>query len=133
MDDRTQLRIALEAEAMLGFVAAAETGRLKIVSSEVLLLEANKNPDPQKRAFVLGILDGAAPMIGLDAHIESRAKQLESRGFKAFDALHIATAESATVYCFCTCDDGVLRKARTQTDLTVRILSPLELADEVPT
>ena len=58
-------------------------------------------------------------------------KFLEQQGFKAFDALHIASAESAQVDYFCTCDDRVLKKARQQIDLAVKILSPLEIAIEV--
>ena len=133
MDNRSQLRIALEAEAMLGFLTLCEAGKLAIVSSEVLICGVNKNPIPHKRAFVPAILDLAESTIFLDDAIEQRAKVLESRGFKAFDALHIASAESTAVDYFCTCDDRALRKARLQTDLSVKIVSLLELANEVST
>ena len=63
--------------------------------------------------------------------VRQRAKILESRGFRAYDALHIASAEAGKVDFFCTCDDRVLKKSRQQTDLTVRVVSPLELANEV--
>jgi predicted nucleic acid-binding protein len=32
---------------------------------------------------------------------------------------------------FCTCDDRVLKKAGNQKDLRVRVVSPLQLAEEV--
>jgi predicted nucleic acid-binding protein len=64
--------------------------------------------------------------------IAERAKILEERGFKAFDALHIACAESSGVDYFVTCDDRLLKKARRQTDLTLKVVSPLELSNEVP-
>ncbi len=81
----------------------------------------------------MAILDLAEFTIPLNVAIEVRAKELESRGFKAFDALHIASAESSTLDYFCTCDDRVLRKSRLQTDLSIKIVSLLELANEVST
>ena len=83
--------------------------------------------------YVSSILEQSQIVIAVNAEIEVRAKDLEQRGFKAFDALHIASAESGAVDYFCTCDDRVLKKARQQTDLAVKVVSPLELANEVPT
>jgi hypothetical protein len=63
--------------------------------------------------------------------IEHRAKTLEQDGFKALDALHLAAAEAEAVDYFCTCDDRFFRKAKARTDLAVRVVLPLELAQEV--
>ena len=52
LDNKSQLRITLEAEAVLGVLAMCEDGRLTLVSSEVLSLEVDRNPQPQKRAYV---------------------------------------------------------------------------------
>jgi len=133
LDNKEQLRIALEAEAVLGILAMCEVGIMNLVSSEVLLLEAERNQQPQKRAYVSSILEQARIVITVNDAIEQRAKVLEKRGFKAFDALHIASAESGHVDYFCTCDDRVLKKTRRWTDLFVKIVSPLELANEVLT
>ncbi len=126
------MHIALEAEAVLGVLAKCEIGTLTLVSSEVLSLEVDRNQQPQKKAYVSSILEKAQIVITVNDEIEQRAKVLEERGFKAFDALHIASAESGGVDYLCTCDDRVLKKARQQTDLSVKIVSPLELANEVP-
>jgi predicted nucleic acid-binding protein len=67
----------------------------------------------------------------INEDIRNRAKELERRGFKAFDALHVACAEDGEVDCFCTCDDRLLKKSRRQTDLLVKVVSPLELANEI--
>ena len=133
LDNKEQLRIALEAEAVLGILAMCEVGIMNLVSSEVLLLEADRNQQPQKRAYVSSILEQAQIVITVNDEIEQRAKVLEKRGFKAFDALHIASAESGSVDYFCTCDDRVLKKTRRRTDIFVKIVSPLELANEVLT
>ena len=132
LDNKGPLRITLEAEAVLGVLAKCEEGSLTLVSSEVLLLEVDRNPQPQKRAYVSSILERAHVVVVVDDEIEQRAKELEQRGFKAFDALHLASAEAGGVDYFCTCDDRVLKKSRQQTDLSVKVVSPLELANEVP-
>ncbi len=132
LDNKGPLRITLEAEAVLGVLAKCEEGSLTLVSSEVLLLELDRNPQRQKRAYVSAILERAQIVVAVDDVVEQRAKELEQRGFKAFDALHLASAEAGGVDYFCTCDDRVLKKSRQQTDLSVKVVSPLELANEVP-
>jgi predicted nucleic acid-binding protein len=131
LDNKAQLRIALEAEAVLGLLAQCDLGTLTLVSSEVLSLELDRNQQAQKKAFVSSILEKAGIVITVNDAIERRGKMLEQRSFKAFDALHIATAEAGAVDYFCTCDDRVLKKARQQADLSVKVISPLELANEV--
>ena len=79
----------------------------------------------------MAILEKANMVVALNDEVAARARSLERRGFKAFDALHIASAESARVDFFCSCDDGVLKKSRRQGDLAVKVVSPLELAKEV--
>ena len=86
LDNKGPLRITLEAEAVLGVLAKCEEGSLTLVSSEVLSLEVDRNPQPQKRAYVSAILERAQLVIAVDDVIEQRAKELEQRGFKAFDA-----------------------------------------------
>ena len=132
LDNKAQLRIALEAEAVLGILARWEAGTLILVSSEVLSHEVDRNPQQQKKEYVLSIIERIPIVIVIDDAIEERAKALEQRGFKPYDSLHIASAEVGAVDYFCTCDDLLLKKARQQTDFTVKVVSPLELANEVP-
>jgi predicted nucleic acid-binding protein len=47
------------------------------------------------------------------------------------DALHLASAEAAQVDYFCTCDDRLLKKAKTVHDLKTVVVSPIELAEEL--
>jgi len=131
LDNKTELRVALEAEAVVGLIARCESGELTLVASEVLSLEISRNPHPQRKAYVLAILDIARVSILLDDAIQMRAKELEQHGFKPFDALHVASADSIPTDYFCTCDDRLLKKARLQPDLCVKVVSPLELASEV--
>jgi predicted nucleic acid-binding protein len=131
LDDKVQLRVALEAEAVLGVLTRFEEGSLSLVASEVLALEVRRTSQPERRVFVEAIIEGATEFISLDDAVRQRGKELEKRGFRAFDALHLASAESSGADFFCTCDDGVLKKAGKQKDLRVRVVSPLQLAEEV--
>jgi len=82
---------------------------------------------------VTAILEKAVQPITVTEHVQRRAKVLESHGFTAFDALHVAAAEAGKVDYLCSCDDRLLKKSRRHTDLTVKVVSPLELANELST
>jgi predicted nucleic acid-binding protein len=131
LDDCTQLRVRLEAEAVLGILTAVESGRLQMIASEVLVFEIHRNPHPQKQAFVLAIIESCSTEIQIDDQIERRAISLQNQGFKAFDALHLACAEAGSVDYFCSCDDRLLKKAKLQFDLKMRTMSPLDLIEEL--
>jgi predicted nucleic acid-binding protein len=131
LDDKSQLRVALEAEAVLGVLSLCEEGKHSFCSSDILQLENDRNPQAKRKEFTLGILERASEVIEIDDEIGMRAKELEKRGFKAFDAVHVACAEAGKVDYLCTCDDRLLKKAPRQTDLTVKLVSPLELAQEL--
>jgi predicted nucleic acid-binding protein len=131
LDNKGQVRIALEAEAILAILAMCEAGVAKLISSEVLEYEVEQNPYPQRKAFVYEVLAGTTRKVELTDTIEQRANSLEARGFKAIDALHLASAEEGHAKFFCTCDDRLLRKAKTQADLKTSVVSPLELAREM--
>lgn len=125
------MRIALEAEAVLAILAMCEAGSVSLVSSDVLTFEVDRNPHPQRKAYVSEIIIRAPVVVALSDTIEQRAKVLESRGFKALDALHLAFAEAEQVDYFCTCDDRLLKRAKAQPDLAIKVISPLELAQEI--
>jgi hypothetical protein len=131
LDDRTQLRIRLEAEAVLGILMAVEDGRIQLISSEALVLEVHRNPHPQKRAFVLAIIERCSADIQIDDLTAFRARTLENQGFKAFDALHLACAEAGAVDYFCSCDDRLLKRAKLQSDLKLKTMSPLDFIEEL--
>lgn len=131
LDDRTQPRIALEAEAILAILTLCERGIIVLVSSDVILFEVNQNPHPQRKLFAKAIISQAQETITLTAEITNRARKFEQQGIKAIDALHLASAEAMPVDCFCTCDDRFYRRTKNMTALTIRVLTPLELAQEV--
>ena len=92
MDDKSQLRVALEAEAVLGILLDCESGRIQLVSSDVLFAEISRNPNPQKKASLTSLLTLSTETIELSDAIETRALTLETRGFKAFDGCDLPSA-----------------------------------------
>ena len=77
------------------------------------------------------VLAQAPIFVELSDQIEQRAQELEQRGIKAFDALHLASAEAKQADYFCSCDDRLVRKAKMLPDVTTRIVTPLELPQEI--
>jgi predicted nucleic acid-binding protein len=131
LDSKTQIRIILEAEAILGIIGLCETGQLELVSSEALMFEVQRNAHPIRRDFGLEVLSKATSFVALNEQIEKRAKEFGKIGLKALDALHLASAEAAKVDYFCTCDDKFLTKAKTVGDLKTKAVSPVELIEAV--
>ncbi len=131
LDSKTQIRIVLEAEAILGIIGLCETGQLELVSSEVLLFEINRNPQIIRREFGLEVLSKASSFVLLNEQIEQRARDLHKLEIKSLDALHLASAEEVSVDYFCTCDDKFLKKAKAVRDVKAKVVSPLELIEEI--
>ncbi|XZE20378.1 hypothetical protein SH449x_000246 [Pirellulaceae bacterium SH449] len=100
-DDHSQPRVALESQAILAILSKCEAGVFGLVSSEVVQFENSKNPFPQKKAYVDSVIRLAGTIFQVTDQCESRAIELELRGFKSFDALQVnlelmTTAEITT-------------------------------------
>ena len=131
LDSKNQIRILLEADAVLGIIALCDAGQVELVSSEALLYETRRNPNPVRKDHALAILDKANTIIALNDIIEKRARWFVERGIKPLDALHLASAEAAGVDYLCTCDDRFLKKAKQMSDLSIKIISPVALIEEL--
>jgi hypothetical protein len=73
-DDQSQIRIALESEAVLRAIQLVEQGDLDLLSSETLLIETDQNPYARRRRFAQSLLSLAARFIQTDSQIESCAQ-----------------------------------------------------------
>jgi len=131
LDTPSHLRIAIEAEAILGVLALCESGKIALVSSDALVYETNRNPHPMRREYALAVLAMAKEHLEISEEVERRAAELVELGFKALDALHLALAEKGGVDYFCTSDDKLLKRAKRLGNISVRVVSPIELAEEV--
>lgn len=131
-DDRSQPRIAVEAEAVLVILALCESHQVGLISSETLLFEIGRIPDQTRKEDALTILKLSKETVKLTAEVEALARRLRTAsGLKPLDALHLAAASTANADYFCTCDDKVLRKAKTLDGLDTTVVSPTELVMEL--
>jgi predicted nucleic acid-binding protein len=81
------------------------------VGSVVLEAELSRNPDSDRRTDAQELLTFVKQVIKLDDNIVLRARDLQTRGFAEFDALHLACAETGQVHIFLTTDDRLIGAA----------------------
>ncbi len=65
--------------------------------------------------------------IPIDDLIAKRAKEIVEMGFKTFDALHLACAESGNANIFLTTDDKLIRRAKILiSKLMIQVKNPVD-------
>jgi len=131
LDDGTQLRIRIEAEAVLGIIAFCESGRGALIDSDALRFETSRNAHPVRRSYTEEVLAGATRFAPSTAAVEQLAEKYVALGIKALDALHLASAIEAGADYFCTCDDKLLRRARIVDTGATRVVSVMEMSEEI--
>ena len=132
LDDRSQPRIYLEAEAILTVLRLVEVGKLQLLSSDVLNFEVSRivNNDRKTEAETLLKLARSIASVGINTKVLS--EQIIATGVKPFDALHVAVAIENHARYFCTCDDKLLKKLKLLSfNEQTQFVSPLELVMEV--
>jgi predicted nucleic acid-binding protein len=130
--DQTQVRVRLEAEAVLGILSRVENGEWEWIGSEVLVDEIEQTPDAQRLSRVKLLSDFAHEIVEIGESEVKRAKELQKEDFQIFDALHIACAESAKVDVFLSTDDRLLKQAkRVSKRLKIRVENPLAWVEEM--
>ncbi len=95
------------------------------------MFETQKNPDASRRDYAFEVLRQAKAFIHVNEEIENRAKKFTQAGIKPLDALHLASAEHAHADYLCTTDDKFLKKAKTIKDVKTKVVSPIQLTEEI--
>jgi predicted nucleic acid-binding protein len=131
LDDKSQLRIRLEVEAIMVVLDMVKDGRLQLISSDALVFEISRNPHPTRQDFASETIADASMYVPLSQAVEARARELNQNGIETLDSLHLASAEGGKADFFCTCDDTFLKKARREVKGGTKVVSPLELAEEI--
>lgn len=131
LDDKSQVRVLVEDQAILGVLALCESGNADLIASDALVFETDANPDAVRRDFATQALSKAAQFVATNEQIKSRAETYIAAGVKALDALHLASAIEAQSDFFCTCDDRLLNKARSLDVTRTKVVAPLELIAEL--
>ena len=131
-DEQTQPRIRREAEVINQILNHIRAGDWHWISSSVLVVEVERAPDPVQRSEIMDWLTIAYQTVAVGSPEILRGKHLETLGFKEWDALHIACAESGDADVFLTTDDGILSRAkRSGSQLRVRVENPYTWLQEV--
>ena len=130
-DDQHQPRVRLEAEAILGLIELARHGELRWIGSDILDLESSRNPDIERRRRVETLLRCATFKVAAGKRERQRGRELQTVGFAAFDALHLACAESAGAGVLLTTDDRLRARAvRENARLAVQVENPAKWYSE---
>lgn len=109
-DDQSQARIREEAEAVEQVLAGVRRGVVEVLSSEALEDEVRRNPSFERRREAQTTLALAVATVRIEVVIVLRAQSLVALGYGPFDALHLATAETAGADVLLTTDDRFLRR-----------------------
>ncbi len=129
-DDRSQMRIALEAKAVEAILLLIETSTIDLVASAVLAYEISQNPYRERQDVARRILQQAKVYQILTPEIISKGRQLESTDRIApVDALHIACAEALVTDYFITCDDRLINRYKG----AMSLLNPVEFILKITT
>jgi predicted nucleic acid-binding protein len=126
-DDQTQPKIFLETQAVVIILQMIETKAVELISSSVLEYENSRNPHPIKQEAMSRYLQLAELRQEVSEVIRKRAEELEQKGLKAIDALHVACAEAVNSNYFITCDKRLINRC---SGLTVQVV--LEMSSDDP-
>lgn len=130
-DDQTQERIHLESEAILAILQQGQSGKYKIVGSDVLELEMERMHDIVKKQHVKDLYKVSDERTLYTKEIKERSEEIMHQShIKTFDSLHIAAAEAAKADVMLTTDDK-LEKMAQKLELKVKVMNPLKFAWEV--
>lgn len=130
-DDRSNIKNYLEREAVLLVMQKAFDGDIRIVGSDVLEKEMQKITNLQKKEDVQSIYNAIkTDVIELNEEIVKSARDImEHSNIKAFDSLHLASAEQTADFLLTT--DIKFLKACKSLDINVSVKNPVDFVLEV--
>jgi predicted nucleic acid-binding protein len=112
LDDQSQPRIRLEADAVEVVLQLCSAGTHTWVTSPAMEFEASRNPDRARHAIITDVLRCAGETAAISRECEDLAGVLASQGLGAMDALHVAAAHCARCDVYLTTDDRLVRAVR---------------------
>ena len=118
-DDQAQIRVRLESEAKLKIQDDILDGKINLVWSYILEAENTANPFEERERTIKEWKQHAIMNIKANSEILNKAKNLNQKGFRSKDALHIACAISAGCNFFLTTDDKILNRNKIIEEITI--------------
>jgi len=126
-DAQEQPRVKLEAESVLLILKEVYERRYDLISSEIIELENDNNPDIEQRNEIRNLLGLSKHRLALGSAEMLRSEDLVKMGFKTYDAFHIACAESAGADYFLSTDKKLVGLGeKNKAKLAVSIFNPVE-------
>lgn len=129
-DDQSLDRIRMESEAVLAILNRCLYD-WAFVGSEAIDYEISKIPDDERKTGVKVLAAISRDWVTVDESILRRASELESIGFKALDALHLACAEKSAEVMLTTDDEIVKKVMANNSLLKIRVENPVRWLMEV--
>jgi predicted nucleic acid-binding protein len=130
-DNQSHPRIRVETEAVFVILAAIQHGDATLLWSEALNYEISRIPDEMRKSEVMSIAVLSSEYLEVSDEVEVLALQLEQKGIRAMDAVHLALASMAGADFFCTSDDKLFRKANEMPSLGCKVTTILGLIPEI--
>jgi hypothetical protein len=130
-DLQEQPVIRLQTEAVLS-ILALPSDTVELLQSQALILENSLNPNQARREAVALWLSEAVAIEPNENDLSVRINELVAKGFKSFDAFHLASAELSGVAAFLTVDLQFLKlAARVSGELFVPVTDPVHFIEEI--
>jgi predicted nucleic acid-binding protein len=124
-DDQTQLRIELETKAKLFIQTLIEDGKVDLTISYISAFENEMNPYQDRKSGIADFFRYAKHDIDESSEVLATANEIEDKGAKPKDALHVSCAIHSGCEYFVTTDDK-LRKCRED---RIMFVSPMQFME----
>lgn len=126
-DDQDSLRVRLETEVKLEIQNRIREGEFDLVWSYILTFENGQNPHEERREEIRHWRGIAKVDVAQTPEILEKMRDLESKGIKSLDALHISCAIASKCAYFITVDKGIINKQdRIQ---GIRVINPIDFLE----
>lgn len=126
-DDQSQDRVKLETEAIAVAMRRITAHEWQWIGSSVLEIENDEQPNEEQRSDVAALFALQHESVILDQEDFERARNLQSRKIKQYDALHLAAAEKGRCDVFLTTDDRLVAAGkRLSSHLRVVVKNPID-------
>ena len=121
-DVQSSIKIQLEISAKLHIQAQIKQGKYDLVWSYMSDIENSKNPNIENKKSIQKWENIAKYKCKSSVHILNLGKEIEAKGIRVKDALHIASAIESGCEYFITTDIGLLNKKIDK----IEILNPID-------
>ncbi len=126
-DVSDQISMIKEAERIRYIIRNGFSGKYTIGGSAIVMAEIRQNPDVKERRETERLYNATiSGKAKASARRKTRAKELQRKGLKEMDALHLAAAESMSADYLLTVDKDFIKKASQPNFTTVKVINPID-------